>query len=295
MNDEETGCTDGTVTPVPQTRRRLVCAGLMFAAVIGLYVLWRVVFGLWNSGLPADAPRIAFSLDNTWLGQIGITDANYQQAMTRAGGRLVTIRPDAAGAPDTWPEAIETLLDEQGIDGIMLTGGGDIDPALYGDDPDDSMLVNRVRDEFELALIRIARERNIPVLGLCRGCQILNVACGGTLRNLRDDENLKDAHFTFAGHPIELVPGSRLADLLGVTRLDDVYSFHGQAVGRLGTDVTAVATGPGGVVEAVEVDADNEQSWIVAVQWHPEMAVTDKIQNKLFTAFVDRARTTRRR
>jgi len=274
-------------------RRWLVRVGVVCVVLVVFYVLVRFAFQFWNLSLPADAPRIAFSLDDTWIGQIGVTDTTYQQAMTRAGGRLITVRPDAAGSPKVEPELIETLLDEKKIDGLLLTGGGDVDPDIYGGDTDKTMLLHRLRDDFEIALIRAARARNLPILGVCRGCQILNVAFGGTLRNLRLEEELKESHFTFKGHPVELVPDSTLAKLLGVTRLDNAYSLHGQAADKPGTGVTVVATGPGDVVEAIEVDAENEESWIMAVQWHPEMAVTDAAQNKVFNAFVERARKAR--
>ncbi|HIJ66256.1 MAG TPA: gamma-glutamyl-gamma-aminobutyrate hydrolase family protein, partial [Candidatus Hydrogenedentes bacterium] len=247
-----------------------------------------------HARLPHDAPRIAFSLDDTWLNELGITDSTYQQALTRVGGRLIRFEPDAAGSPEVDAEALEALLDREQIDGVLLTGGGDVDPELYGGNPNGSMMINRLRDDFEIALIRAAKARGIPVLGICRGCQILNVAFGGTLRNLRADEELKKAHFTFAGHPVELAQGSRLAEVTGDIRLDNVHSFHGQAVDKPGAGVSIVATGPGGIVEAIEVEPDDDDCWIVGVQWHPEMAVNDAIQNRLFRAFVRRAAACRR-
>jgi len=261
-------------------------AALVAAAV--LYALTRLAFHAWmDARLPADAPRIAFSLDDTWLNELGVTDTTYQQAMTRAGGRLVRFEPDVAGSPEVDPDAVAGLLSRERIKGVLLTGGGDVDPALYGGDPDGAMMINRLRDDFEIALIRTADARGLPILGICRGCQILNVAFGGTLRNLRDEGELKGAHFTFTGHALELDEESLLAELLGVAQLDNVYSFHGQAVARPGEGVRVAATGPGGVVEAVEAGTDG---WIVGIQWHPEMAVSDDTQNRLFKAFVQEAR-----
>jgi len=285
---------DRNPNPVRKTnrlRRRLLWLTVALVCAAGLYGFSRVALRLWMyTRLPPDAPRIAFSLDDTWLNQLGVTDTTYQQAMTRAGARLVRFEPDAAGSPEIDSEAIEGLLDRERIDGILLTGGGDVDPALYGGDPYEATMVDRLRDDFEIALIRAAEERNLPVLGICRGCQIINVAFGGALHDLRADDELEKSHFAFAGHAVDLVEGSALVDSLGVTRLDNVHSFHGQAVGRLGNDVIAVATGPGGVIEAVELVSDTEHDWIVGVQWHPEMAVGDEVQNRLFNTFVNRAR-----
>lgn len=280
--------------PGPGTTRRrrwVLRAGIVLVLIAAGYGLIRLGFHVWTcSSLPADAPRIAFSLDDTWLNDLGITDSTYQQALVRAGGRLIRFEPDAAGSPTVDPSQIEALLDEHRIDGVLLTGGGDIDPALYGGDEDSGFLVNRLRDDFEIALIHAARKRGLPILGICRGCQILDVAFGGTLRDLRADPELKRAHFTFSGHPVDIREDSRLAGILGATRFDAVLSFHGQAVDEPGPDVRATATGPAGVIEAVEVDPDNPEAWIIGVQWHPEMALTDTAQNKLFSAFVERCR-----
>ncbi len=274
--------------PGTARRRRWVFrVSIVLVLIAAGYGLTRLGFHVWTySNLPDDAPRIAFSLDDTWLNDLGITDSTYQQALVRAGGRLIRFEPIDA-------ERIEALLDEHKIDGVLLTGGGDVDPALYGGVEDSGFLVNRFRDDFEIALIRAARARDLPILGICRGCQILNVAFGGTLRDLRANAELKSAHFTFPGHPVELQEDSRLADILGAVRFDEVYSFHGQAVDELGPDVRATATGPAGVIEAVEVGADNSEAWIIGVQWHPEMAVTDMAQNKLFSAFIERCRSLR--
>jgi gamma-glutamyl-gamma-aminobutyrate hydrolase PuuD len=265
--------------------------GVALVFLIGLYLLVRLAVQFWSrSALPADAPRIAFSLDNTLLGQIGVTDVTYQQALTRVGGRLVTLRPDMAGSPDVDMEAIARLLKEKKIDGVLLTGGGDVAPELYGGESDNTMLVHRLRDDFEIALIKTAKANDLPILGICRGCQILNVALGGTLRNLRTEERLIESHLTLTGHSVELIPESTLSDALGVAQLEDVISLHGQAVDRFGSGLRAAATGPEGVVEAVEADTDDEDIWIVGIQWHPELAVTDEIQNRLFKAFIEQAR-----
>ena len=143
-----------------------------------------------------------------------------------------------------------------------------MDPKLYGGDPNLTRLVHRLRDDFEIALIRAARERGLPMLGICRGCQIINVALGGTVRNLRKEEDVIDRHMVLTGHTVELVPDSNLAQTLGVGRLAKVVSLHGNAVAE---------PAPG------------------VIQWHPELTIDDQVQHKVFEALVDRARKARER
>ena len=283
----------------PHILRGLAWIGVALILLSALYGLSQFALGVWRDRLPTDAPRIAFSVDETWLVESGIMTSSYEQAFARAGGRLVWFEvADVAASMIETPSptlpvdgaGVAALLDERDIDGLLLSGGGDVDPALYGGDPDRAIEVNRQRDEFEIALIEAARARGLPILGICRGCQILNVALGGTLRDLRGDEALEALHFGISGHAVTVEADSALADALGVTRLDDVYSFHGQAVDKPGAGVRIVATADDGVAEAIEVNEGNADTWIVAVQFHPEMAVTDEIQNRLFAAFVERAR-----
>jgi putative glutamine amidotransferase len=284
-----------TTGPTKRVKHWLRRIGITLAVLVGIYTTFRLVYPLWISArLPADAPRIAFSLDNSLLGRIGITDATYQRVMTTAGGRLVTLRPDAAGVPVS-TEKIEALLEKENIHGVLLTGGGDVDPDLYGGDPNSTMLVHRLRDDFEIALIRKARQRGLPVLGICRGCQIINVALGGTVRNLRKEQDLKSLHLTLSGHPVDLNHDSKLAETLGVTHLAKVVSLHGNSVGKPAPEVTIAATGPGAVVEAIEADSAGHKGWIVGIQWHPELTLDKKVQQKVFKSLVDRARIVRNR
>ena len=283
-----------------KSRRWLRRVGIALAVLVGTliaaYLVTHFAYPSWlQKRVPDDAPRIAFSLDNTLLGQIGITDVTYQRVMAKAGGRLITLRPDATGDPDVSLEAVRTLLEDEQIDGLLLTGGGDVDPNVYGGRSDKTMLVHRLRDDFEIALIRAARDAGLPVLGICRGCQIINVALGGTVRNLRDEPEVKGRHLLLTGHSVELDPNSTLAKVLGVTDLPKVVSLHGQAVGELAPEVRIAATGPGDVVEAIEASASDDEEWIIGLQWHPEMTLDDKVQHRIFTVFVERAQTARNR
>ena len=291
MNNRKSGNSKKVTKPPRRRRRWLRRIGIVLALLIVTYLLFRLFYPPWiNMRLPADAPRIAFSLDNTIIGRIGVTDATYQRAMFKAGGRLITLRPDAAGDPVVSPDAVKALLEEKQIDGILLAGGGDVDPKLYDGDPNRTMLVHRLRDDFEIALIHAAKKQGLPILGICRGCQILNVALGGTLRNLRREDNVKGRHLSLKRHAVELTPKSDLAELLGVTNLSKVISLHGQAVGTLGRGVRIAATGPGEVVEAIEADSASGKWWILGIQWHPELTLNDKVQHRIFQAFVNRAR-----
>ena len=251
-----------------------------------LYLGYRIGFPIWvESRLPQNAPRIAFSPNDTWLKELGI-NKTYKVSFTLARGRLVEIQPSDTGSD---PQHIAAWLKKNRIDGVLLAGGGDVDPRLYGGDPAKATDVNRARDDFEIALIKVAMEENLPILGICRGCQILNVARGGTLRNLRDDEKLAESHFNIKGHAVDLTDGSQLTGILGTNHLSQVGSYHRQAVHQIGRNLLVSASGPGGVVEAIEGTGPGDP-WIVAVQWHPEMDLGDPHQEALLRAFVMEAK-----
>ncbi|MCP4262379.1 MAG: gamma-glutamyl-gamma-aminobutyrate hydrolase family protein [Planctomycetes bacterium] len=297
MNDEENKNSDiAPPPPVKRSIRWLRRIAIVIAIPIVIYLVLRLIYPLWISAtLPEDAPRIAFSLDNTLLGQIGITDVTYQRVMSASGGRLIKMRPNAAGGPYVNTQAVKALLEEEQIDGVLLTGGGDVDPNLYGGDPNTTRLVHRLRDDFEIALIRAARERGLPMLGICRGCQILNIALGGTIRNLRKEPDVKGLHMVLTGHTVDLDPNSKLVETLGITHLAKVVSLHGNSVLELAPGVRIAATGPGDVIEAIEADSAGQTGWIVGIQWHPELTFDDKVQHKIYKEFVNRARKVRKR
>jgi len=290
INDDITENSAKTTSATKRLKRWLCRIVIVLVVLVSAYILFRIFYPVWiNSRLPADAPRIAFSLDNSLLGRIGVTDATYQRVMTAAGGRLITFRPNAAGDPVN-PEIVDALLDKERIDGVLLTGGGDVDPNLYGGDPNLTMLVHRLRDDFEIALIHAARQHGLPILGICRGCQIINVALGGTVRNLRKEPELKRQHLVLKGHPVDLIPDSKLAEVFGVMHMEKVVSLHGNAVGEPAQDVTVAAIGPGNVIEAIEADSGDQGGWIVGIQWHPELTFDKEVQHKVYKNLVDRAR-----
>ena len=276
-------------SPPRRKRRFLLLVFILLTTGVASYLIFWGGLRLWNASLPEDAPRIAMTPDGGWIARLGFTALTYDQIFSRAGGRLIKLEvPEEPGALQ--PAEIRKRLD--GMEALLLSGGGDVDPELYGGDPGVAELVNRKRDDFEIALIREARAKKIPILGICRGAQILNVAFGGELIDLDSDKELKEIHFGIKGHPIEIEKGSLLSKLMRPGRIENVKSYHRQAVGRLGEGVRAVARSPEGTVEAVEISG-YEDEWTVAVQWHPEMTVDDELQLALIRAFVEEARRRR--
>lgn len=205
--------------------------------------------------------------------------AAYVAAVRRAGGRPLLIPP---GDPD--PAAVLDL-----IDGLVLTGGGDVDPARYGAGPHPSVdRVDAARDRLELALAEGTMARPIPTLAICRGMQIVNVAAGGSL--IVDLDSCPDRTVEHRRVPREAVPhavavepGALVARVMG-TPTAAPMSLHHQAVDRPGVGFRVVGRAPDGVVEAIE-HADHP--WLAAVQWHPEMsAETDPTQQALFDGLI---------
>lgn len=200
----------------------------------------------------------------------------YFHAIVRAGGVPLILPPilDAVGD-------IGHLLDR--VDAVVLHGGGDVDPRRYGHDPADEVYgIVHEHDEVELAVVRAAIERDRPLLAICRGMQILNVALGGTLvQHLGNDDHW------FATHPVTVDPDSRIAAALGTTRVDACHSVHHQALDRIGDGLQVVGRADDGTIEAVEHATCR---WVVAPQWHPEdTAESDAQQQALFDALVANA------
>lgn len=214
------------------------------------------------------APRIGITgITRTVSGadRTGV-NAAYVRAVLRAGGVPLVLSPLIGVAHNG------TLLDA--LDGLVLSGGEDVDPAHYGHTPHPDLgAVDPLRDAFELAIYRDAAARRLPVLAICRGIQLVNVALGGTLwQDIPSERPEAIPHAQGTGrddrtHPVEITPGSRLADALGTTRCE-VNSFHHQSIRDLAPGLLVTARAPDGEIEGVEAAA--EDGWMLAVQWHPE-------------------------
>ncbi|HXE58541.1 MAG TPA: gamma-glutamyl-gamma-aminobutyrate hydrolase family protein [Gemmatimonadales bacterium] len=214
-------------------------------------------------------------------------NAAYLRAVLSAGGLPFVLSPLLG--PELAPAALG------GLHGLLLTGGEDLDPAWYGATPSPRLgPVDRARDAFELAIFAEARRRGLPVLAICRGLQLVNVALGGTLWQDLPSERPGRPHDAAAPrtarvHRVRIRPGSRAARALGAAELV-TNSFHHQAVRDLAPPLEATAFAEDGVIEAVE-ERDGGP-WLLAVQWHPEEFHADPAapDGGLFAALVEEAR-----
>jgi putative glutamine amidotransferase len=213
----------------------------------------------------------------------------YLRAVEHAGGIPVLMPPQLSAA------ARDTLW--RRLDGLVLTGGGDIEPGRFGETAHPkTSLVSADRDGLELELVDRALRDDVPLFGICRGLQVLNVALGGSLHqhipdtigNTVQHSQAEKRHV--ATHPVKLLTeGTRLGRILGAPELA-VNSFHHQALKTLGRGLREVAWAPDQVIEAVE--HEDQRRFVVAVQWHPEDLVEHVAGARaLFTAIVDAART----
>lgn len=211
----------------------------------------------------------------------------YLHAVQQAGGVPVALPPQLSSA------SLRRLGAE--IQGLLLTGGGDLDPALFGEAPHPTLFdVAPARDALETSALHLALERGVPVLAVCRGLQVLNVALGGSLHQdvvtepgtqlLHSQKEPRDQ----PTHKVKIAPGSRLAERLGTDELE-VNSMHHQAINRLGRGLTAVAWAPDHLVEGAETD--DPSRFVLGVQWHPEELVGhSEPARRLFAALVAAAR-----
>jgi len=211
---------------------------------------------------------------------------SYAEAVVRGGGiPVIAAQCELAD--------VAQLVD--GMDGLILSGGRDMEPALYGHDNTDSVRVRRDLDEFDMAVIGEAIGRDLPILGICRGIQVANVARGGDLRQEILAEG-SEVHPTYPEmlakdgpkahrHEVALAPGSRIAAMYGDAKSITVNSLHHQAVGRVADGAVVTATAGDGMIEAIEDPAID----LVAVQWHPEQ-LPDSGGDVLFADLVERAR-----
>jgi len=223
-----------------------------------------------------------------WSNDAAASPRGYTDGIERSGGFAVVLPP----VPLTAAQAAERL---SRFDGLLLTGGADVNPELYGQRPaPETYGVDAVVDEFEIALLRAALAADMPVLAICRGLQVVNVALGGSLDQHIAGRDGLVAHgqpgVAGALHEVLVPAGTRLAKAIRVDRAQ-CMSHHHQAVARVADGVTITSVADDGIVEGLEVD---DASWAVAVQWHPEeTAQADPVQQHLFDAFVDQARNWR--
>jgi putative glutamine amidotransferase len=214
--------------------------------------------------------------------------ADYLEAVKRPGGEPVELDYQRDQPADV----------VQRTDGLLLTGGGDVDPSLYGEAPHKTFQPSEPgRDEYEIALVRAATEADLPIFAICRGMQVLNVALGGTLIqdipsmvNGAQHHAVPEPRFAIA-HEVWVAKGSRLATLMA-EKLDgdtcQVNSRHHQAVKTVAPGWEVTGTAPDGVIEAIE---QSGRVFRLAVQWHPENFWRTGEFRPLFEAFVEAART----
>jgi len=214
-----------------------------------------------------------------WVASAALIPFAYVRAVERAGGRALLVPPDDDG--------VEETLDA--LDGLILSGGNDVDPAAYGAQPHAATGgVRPERDRAELALLEGALARDMPVLAVCRGSQLLNVARGGDLvQHLPEvvgDEKHRETPGVFSAHGVRVDPASRLGGLVGDRA--PVQSHHHQGFGRVGADLREAAWADDGTLEAVE---DPSKRFALGVLWHPE----EGEDAALFEALVAEARAFR--
>jgi putative glutamine amidotransferase len=211
-----------------------------------------------------------------WEVEVNLSPRTYSLAVQRAGGLAVILPPDDAVA-----ENPDELLDM--LDGLILAGGSDVDPATYGAKPHPETRGARPeRDRFEIALGTRALERDMPLLGICRGMEMLNVIQGGTLNQHLGLELHRHTPGAFTDHRVELEPGSLAARVVG-TDTTEVKSAHHQGLEELGEGVVATGHADDGVVEAIELP---DSSFAVGVLWHPE----EDERSRVVGSLVDEAR-----
>lgn len=212
---------------------------------------------------------------------------SYGDAIARAGGLPIFL------SNQTGPAQVAEIL--RRVDGLFLTGGEDVAPEHYGEsDEVGNVEVYAERDQVELAAVAAADQAGMPILGVCRGVQVLNVARGGTLyqdinkqlEGTPRDHSRGGTGMFVQAHDVEVAPGCRLERLLGTSRLQGATSHH-QAVKTPGHDLVAAAFSPeDGVIEALEQPGER---FVVGVQWHPEVRADDETTIRLFKSFVEAA------
>ncbi|MEU9168286.1 gamma-glutamyl-gamma-aminobutyrate hydrolase family protein [Streptomyces sp. NPDC048420] len=204
-----------------------------------------------------------------WELEAALLPAGYPRLVQRAGGLAAMLPPDA-------PEHAEATVAR--LDGLVIAGGPDVEPVHYGATPDPRTgPPARARDAWELALIQAALAAEVPLLGICRGMQLLNVALGGTL--VQHIDGHAEVVGVFGHHAVKPVPGTLYGEIAPAETA--VPTYHHQAVDRLGTGLLPSAHAADGTVEAVELPGAH---WVLGVQWHPEMGEDVRVMRALVKA-----------
>jgi putative glutamine amidotransferase len=206
----------------------------------------------------------------------------YTEALRKSGAIPLVIPPQ--------PENVEEII--TGLDGLVLAGGFDCDPTLYGEEPHPSLkTMDCRRQENDLALAKAARDRGIPTLGICLGLQMMNIAAGGSL--VQDIDSQIDTNIQHASEPenrvrhdVLIEHGTQLGGILGDREMN-VNSSHHQAIRKLGDGLRVTARAPDGIIEGLE---DPHRDFYLGVQWHPEDMPGEQSATKLFAALVEAAR-----
>jgi putative glutamine amidotransferase len=208
---------------------------------------------------------------------------DYIQAITKFGGVPIIL-------PNLQEDAIESIV--QLLDGLLLTGGGDIDPTLFNEEPHQNLgTITPERDEFEIAIIQEMMKLNKPIFGICRGLQILNIAIGGDMYQdiYTQSQNKLLQHTQLAprshtSHFVHVIEGSKLSDIVQVEKFK-VNSFHHQAVRKIPADFKTSAIASDGIIEAFE---SMNHKFVMGLQWHPEclLSKNDLASTAIFEAFI---------
>lgn len=221
---------------------------------------------------------------------VAFSRPDYTAALEKAGAEVRELSPTTSPLPDSL----------EGLDGVLLTGGPDVRPSLYGvADAHPSVEIDDERDEYELPLAKAALDRGLPLLAICRGVQVLNVAAGGTLiQDLPSEQpgglnHSVEESKTAIAHDVAVSVGSRLAEILAPVLTPDnrmsVNSRHHQAIGVVAEEFVVSAVAPDGTIEAIEKGSDSSGDFCVGVQWHPENFWKTGESAALFESFVSAA------